>query len=232
MAEGRSFVCGENKRRRRRCRPRHVFSVGSVCCGRGFKRSRRLPAQPGGRSGSGRDRGGSRGIARCGDAACARTGTASPPALSPGPFPARELRASAVIWCGEARGKAVCLREVGRCRPAALPLRHTCLLLVFASCHRTVVVCGFECRKLCRGGEKKKKRLPALGWMSQRWRQSWSAVSYRGEKKSAFCWRGFVSLGSSAGWGELCQLQRLSVVRLGAGLALGARDRHRRLVVA
>lgn len=81
-------------------------------------------------------------------------------------------------------------------------------------------------------GKKKKKRLPALGWMSQRWRQSWSAVSYRGEKKSAFCWRGFVSLGSSAGWGELCQLQRLSVVRLGAGLALGARDRHRRLVVA
>lgn len=81
-------------------------------------------------------------------------------------------------------------------------------------------------------GKKKKKRLPALGWMSQRWRQSWSAVSYRGEKKSAFCWRGFVWLGSSAGWGELCQLQRLSVVRLGSGLALGARDRHRRLVVA
>lgn len=81
-------------------------------------------------------------------------------------------------------------------------------------------------------GKKKKKRLPALGWMSQRWRQSWSAVSYRGEKKSAFCWRGFVSLGSSAGWGGLCQLQRLSVVRLGSGLALGARDRHRRLVVA
>lgn len=75
---------------------------------------------------------------------------------------------------------------MGRCRPAALPLRHTCLLLVFASCHRTVVVCGFECRKLCRGGEKKKKRLPALGWMSQRWRQSWSAVSYRGEKKKRF----------------------------------------------
>lgn len=65
MAEGRSFVCGENKRRRRRCRPRRVFSVGSVCCGRGFKRSRRLSAQPGGRSGSGRERGGSRGIARC-----------------------------------------------------------------------------------------------------------------------------------------------------------------------
>lgn len=35
-------------------------------------------------------------------------------------------------------------------------------------------------------GKKKKKRLPALGWMSQRWRQSWSAVSYRGEKKKRF----------------------------------------------
>lgn len=67
--------------------------------------------------------------------------------------------------------------------------------------------------------EKKTNRL----LLSNGCRNAGSSVSLLSAtlaKKSAFCWRGFIFLGSSAGWGELCQLQGLSVTagcRAGTG---------------
>ena len=87
--------------------------------------------------------GGSRGIARClgccvcphGDRIAAGAEPRDPSPHASGSHGSCVPRlSSGAVRLAERQCAHLCLREMGRCRPAALPLGHTCLLLGFAFC--------------------------------------------------------------------------------------------------